>query len=113
MSKLNDTVFVIQAGAVIERTLRDLMDLVPTTSRPDGTGTKDYARENDDGAGVYTWMTWGGPERLLSQHDSLEDAVSRVEDLWISDIFNNTEIAVYPNRATAEDALRQEIEEAE
>lgn len=109
MSKLNDTVFIIKSGAVVERTLRDLMDYVPTTSRPDGIGTKDYARENDDGAGVYSWVTWGGPERLLQQFDDMAAAVSYVEDLWIVDIFNNTELAVYASEKDAQQALADEI----
>lgn len=105
MSKLNQTVFLIEADAVVERKLSDLMDLVPTTSRPDGIGTKDYARENDDGAGVYTWATWGGPERLMSQHVTIDEAVARVEDIWIGEIFGSTEVAVYATAEAANAAL--------
>ena len=102
MSTLQAAVWIVQGGTVKQTTLADLMYLVETTPRPDGIGTKRYARENDDGWATYAYF---GRERLLHQFASEEEAIAAVEEIWIGEIFNNNQIDVYLTEREALEVL--------
>ena len=120
---LNTTCWTIQDGAIVQGTLDDFSHFIETTTRPTGVGTKYYtttisrrnesdtdydgnevapAEEFSDVWVVAKWMTWGGPEHVISEHDSEAEAIQAVEAFYVSDILHNNELAIYLNRQQAE-----------
>ena len=106
MSILDNTVFIIRDNAVAEVTYRDLMDYAETTTRPTGIGTKRYVTTDaDDNWCVAAWLTWGGPEHIISRHDSEAEAQAAVEAIWVREIEDVPDLMLFCTREAAEEAL--------
>ena len=108
MSLLDNTVFIVRDNAVAEVTYHDLMDYVETTTRPTGIGTKRYVTTDADGNWcVAAWLTWGGPEHIISRHDSEAEAQAAVEAIWVREIEGAADLMLFCSREAAEEALAE------
>lgn len=108
MSKLNQTVWIIQGGRVVETTYADLIGYIDTTTRPTGVGPSHYVCQDDDGRWcVAHWVTSNGPEHIFGRYDSEADAVATIEAIWIDQIQHSDEVVVYSHKALAEAVLAE------
>jgi len=110
MSKLNEKVWVIRNNIAVEVTLRDLDKHIEISTRPTGVGTKHYVTQVNDKWCHAVWVTYGGPERIIAQFETEQEAISAVEDAWLHDIWNNTEETVYATKEAAEVVLADAID---
>lgn len=118
--------FYVQDGKVCEGTLADLDHFIETTTRPTGVGYKYYVttisrrvdavyddednkiepERMEDVWALANWATWGGPEVIVSEFDSEEEANAAAEEIYIYDILNNSEFSVHFDRESAEAELK-------
>ena len=133
MTTLSTTCFTVQDGKIVEGTLADFTCYIESTTRPTGVGykyyvttvTRDIERDTDqvdeDGYVITEtvqddvwvlakWATWGGPERVVREFDSEEEANAAAEERYVYDILNNADMSIYLDRASAESDLAQNIE---
>lgn len=130
MSKITlaTTCYTIANGAIVEGTLTDFDGYIETSPRPQGVGKKFYAttfsrdikREtgalDSDGEPITEfarvdvwalayWATWAGPEVVVQEYATEEEADAAAEQTYVYDILNNSEISIYLDRASAEEDL--------
>jgi hypothetical protein len=132
MSKitLSTPCYFVENGEVKESTLESFDRYIETTTRPAGVGPKYYATtvsrprdavyDADDNliepAGysdvwaLAYWATWGGPERVIQEFATEEEAVAAAEALYVQEILDNGEMAIYLDRQGAENELRMILE---
>ena len=130
MSKIITTLktpcFYVQDGEVREGTLADFSHFIETTTRPTGVGYKYYVttvsrrteavyddedkeiepERMEDVWALAKWATWGGPEVIVSEFDSEEEANAAAEETYVYDILNNSEMSVHLDRESAEAELK-------
>jgi hypothetical protein len=121
---LNTTCYTVEAtGQIVTGTLNDFEHHIETTTRPNGVGYKYYpttikrpiydetgdlalcadgSPAHDDIWVLAKWATWGGPQVVVSEHDSEEAAQQAAEETYIHDILNNTEELIFLSLAKAE-----------
>lgn len=58
---------------------------------------------------VARWATWGGPEVIVSRHESEAEAQAAVEDIWIMDIYDNGEESIFFTREEAQNFLNEDL----
>lgn len=124
--------FYVQDGKVCEGTLGDLDRFIETTTRPTGVGYKYYVttvsrrvdavyddEDNEiepefmkDVWALAKWATWSGPEVVVREFDSEEEANAAAEETYVYDILNNSEMSVHFDRASAEAELQAIQDEA-
>lgn len=123
MTKLDQECFTVWDGKVEQGTLADFSHFIETTTRPHGVGYKYYAttvsRRNesdtdDDGNEVLPeevfrdqwvlakWATWCGPEVVVLEFESEDEASAAAEDSYVYDILHNSEFPIYLDRQSAE-----------
>ena len=112
--KLDRQVFTIDYDAqkVVTQTYRDLFDLVETIPRPEGIGTKYYAKEV--GFEDQMWAVCyfdAGRENRLTFAATENEAISLVEDLWIYDIENHFDTVVLSSFEQAQELLQQYLDD--
>jgi hypothetical protein len=106
MSRLDQTVWTIHTGAVVQCTYNDLRDHIRTATRPDGIGYEYYVKPFGDGTfGLFRHL--GAGEKLVREYNNEDDAVSEAERIWIMDIDASGEIAVFHRAADAARALAE------
>ena len=118
---LSTTCFTVQNNQIVEGTLADFDYLIETTTRPTGVGYKYYAttitRTPEETAMdiwvLAKWTTWNGPEVVVRECESEEEANQAAEEKYIHDILNNNEFSIYLDRSGAEAELAMLKEEDE
>lgn len=128
MTNLTTTCFTTQDGKIVEGTLADFTCYIESTTRPTGVGykyyvttvTRDVERDTDqvdeDGHVITEtvqddvwvlakWATWGGPEVIVREFESEEEANVAAEETYVHDIMNNSEMTIHLDRAEAERVL--------
>lgn len=133
MNTLNTTCYTIEDGKIVEGKLADFDLYIESTTRPTGVGYKYYAttvqrdieRDTDqvdeDGYTITEtvqedvwvlakWATWGGPQVVVREFETEDEAKAAAEETYVYDILNNQETPIYLDRADAESALAQQIE---
>lgn len=129
---LNTTCFTVQRAAVVEGTLADFDHFIERTTRPTGVGYKYYATTvsrssesdtDDDGNEVLPaeefsdvwvlakWATWGGPEVVVREFDTEDDARAAAEESYVYDILHNSEMVIHLDRDGAVRELAQQMED--
>lgn len=131
MTTLNTACYTIKDGAIIEGTLANFTCYIESTTRPQGVGYKYYAttvtrdveRETDEvdengyaitetvPADVWAlakWATWGGPEIVVREFETEEEANAAAEETYVQDILGNNEITIHLERADAERDLAEQ-----
>lgn len=133
MNTLNTTCYTVQDGQIVEGTLADFTHFIETTTRPTGVGYKYYAttvtrmieratdKLDENGYTIYEeveadvwvlakWATWGGPQVVVSEHESEEEAEDAAEQTYVYDILNNSEFVIWLDRVEAERELAESAE---
>jgi hypothetical protein len=118
MTNLTTTCFTVQDGKIVEGTLADFTCFIESTTRPTGVGykyyvttvTRDVERDTDqvdEDGDVITetveddvwvlakWATWGGPQVVVREFESEEEANTAAEETYVHDILNNPEISIH------------------
>jgi hypothetical protein len=123
---LHTPCFYIEDGEVREGVLGDFDNLIETATRPTGVGYKYYvttihrrvdAVYDDEGNEIEPerieevwalakWATWNGPEIVVQEFDSEEEANAAAEQTYVHDILGNSEVCVYLDRESAEAELK-------
>lgn len=110
--KLDQQVFTIDYAiqAVVPKTYRELFHLVDQSSRPAGSGTKYFATPTGSesqpwAVGYYT----GSCEKLFQFFETEDEAISAVEDMWIDDIWNQSDFSVYATLEEAQESLAETL----
>ena len=106
MTNLATTCFTVQDGKIIEGTLSDFTCFIESTTRPTGVGYKYYSTtvEGDVWA-LVKWATWSGPEVIVQEFDSEQEANTAAEETYVQDILNNSEMQIHLDRGAAEREL--------
>lgn len=110
MANLNTTCYTIEDGKIVEGTLSDFDMYIEKTTRPTGVGYKYYATTENDVWVLAKWATWGGPQVVVREFETEDEAKAAAEETYVYDILNNQETPIYLDRADAESALAQQIE---
>lgn len=130
MTDLATTCFTVEDGKIIEGTLNDFRCYIKSTTRPTGIGYEYYAttvtrsferdtwQMDEDGEPITEpvqedvwvlakWATWGGPEVVVREFESEEQAKTAAEETYVYDILNNSEMSIHLERSDAESELAE------
>lgn len=103
MSRLDKVVFIIENGAIVETTLRNLMDrFVDETTTPQGVGARYHLR----GTQLWTWGFNGNSPELISEHETEQEAQEALDETFYTDYCNASEVGDFSSREDAEEYLR-------
>lgn len=129
---LNTECYTIDDGKIVKGILNDFRQFIETTTRPTGVGPAYYATTIirpttkeviddegniieaegfDDVWALAHWVTWGGPEVIIDTFETEAEAEEAAEDIYISDILNNSEMCIYLSLADAERVLAELVED--
>lgn len=130
---LDTQCFTIEDGRIFAGILRDFDNLIARTTRPHGVDYKYYATTlrvrnesdtDDDGKEVLPteeyrnqwvlakWATWGGPQVVVRELDTEEEALDAAEETYVYDILHHAEAQIYLDLAEAEQALASQQADA-
>jgi len=98
MSKIDQVVFTIEAGWVVESAIRDLSGYIDETTTPHGVAPRLHVR----GTELWTWGHAGNFPKLVRAYDTEAEAVEALEDSFAYDFWNSPNILAFNNRADAE-----------
>lgn len=101
MSKLDQVVFLIENGKIVESKIRDLDGFIDETTTPHGIAPRFHVRENQ----LWTWGHAGNNPRMVREFDTEAEAVEAMEDHQATD-FWNSDILSFGSREEAETFLR-------
>ena len=106
MSKLDQVVYTIENGQIVECTLRDFVDgSIDETTTPHGIGPRYHLR----GLDLWTWGHAGNNPCCINTFDTEADAIAALEDTFAADVWNNPELVdLFPDRELAEAFIRGE-----
>lgn len=102
MSKLDTIVYLIENGAVVESSIRDLSNYIDETTTPHGIAPRYHTR----GTELWTWGHQGNDPHMVCAYDTEAEAEEALEDTFAHDFWNCAGILAFPNRADAEKFLR-------
>lgn len=103
MSKLDQIVFLIENGKIVESKIRDLDGFIDETTTPWGIGPRFHVRENE----LWTWGHGGNNPRMLRDFDTEAEAVEEMEDFQAMD-FYDSDILSFTTREQAQAFLRDD-----
>lgn len=106
MSKLDQVVYIIEEGKVVESAIRDMDGYIDETTTPRGVGPRFHTRGNE----LWTWGHQGNFPKMVQAFDTEEDAEEALEETFYQDFWNCPEICAFTNREDAEKALREMTE---
>lgn len=85
MSKLDQVVFLIEGGEIIESKIRDLDGFIDETTTPHGVAPRFHVRENQ----LWMWGYAGNNPRMVREFDTEAEAVEAMEDHQATDFWNS------------------------
>ncbi len=88
-------------------------DVERDTDQVDEDGHAITETVQDDVWVLAKWATWGGPEVVVREFDTEEEANTAAEETYVYDILNNSDMAIHLDRASAESDLAQQIKNDE
>jgi len=103
MSKIDQVVFVIDGGEIIEGTIRNFDGYIDETTTPHGVDARYHVRENE----LWTWGVGGNNARLIRAYDTEAEAIEALEDSFAHDFWNCADILAFATREAAEECLAQ------
>lgn len=106
MSKLDQVVYVIEDGKIIESRIRDLDGYIEETTTPRGVGPRYHVRENE----LWTWGHQGSLPALIRAYDTEAEAQEALEDSFADDFWRCSEILAFATREAAEAALAEMLQ---
>ena len=95
MSKINQVVYIIEEGRVVESAIRDLSGFIDETTTPQGIAPRFHVR----GTELWTWGHQGNAPHLISAYDTEAEAIEALEDSFAHDFWNCNEILAFTTRA--------------
>lgn len=102
MSKLDQVVFIIDNGQIVETPIRALDGYVEETTTPRGVAPVYHIRENE----LWSWGHAGNFPRMIRAYDSEAEAIEALEDSFAHDFWNSEVSALaFTTRADAEEFL--------
>jgi len=107
MTPLKTPCFVVIDGAVVDGTLGDYSRFIAETTRPDGVGRRYYVTTTGTRWALAKWATWAGPQVVVQEYDTEEEAWCAAEVIYVHDILHNTDILIHLDRAAAELELKE------
>ena len=98
MSKIDQVVFIIEEGRVVESTIRDLSGYIDETTTPHGIAPRLHVR----GTELWTWGHAGNFPEPVRAFGTEAEAVEALEDSFAYDFWHCQNILAFNNRAGAE-----------
>lgn len=106
MSKLDQTVFLIEDGKIIESKICDLSGYIDETTTPLGVGPRYHTRGNE----LWTWGHAGNFPRMLETFDTDEEAEAALEESFYYDFTNCNNLLWFWTREEAQNWLDENVE---
>jgi hypothetical protein len=106
MSKIDQVVYLIEDGKIIESSIRDLSGYIDETTTPRGVGPRYHTRGNE----LWTWGHQGNNPRIVSAYDTEAEAEEALEDTFAHDFWNCADILAFTTREDAEKWLAENAE---
>lgn len=103
MSALDQTVFVIANGKIVESKIRDLSGYIDETTTPYGIDTRFHVRGDE----LWTWGHAGNNPRMVSKYESEEDALAALDETFYQDFLCCSDISWFPTQKEAEQFLAE------
>lgn len=103
MSALNQTVYLVQNGQVIETTIGECDGYIDETTTPNGVAPRLHVR----GKNVWTWGHGGNFPNLVREFDTEEEARAALEDTFVYDFWKCPDILAFKTREAAEKLVRE------
>lgn len=103
MSKLDTIVYLIENGAVVESSIRNLDGYIDETTTPHGIAPRFHTR----GTELWTWGHNGNDPHRVDTYDTKAEAEEALEDTFYYDFWNCDSILAFKTRAEAEQFLAE------
>jgi hypothetical protein len=102
MSKLDQIVYLIDNGKIIESTIRALDGYIDETTTPHGIAPRFHVR----GTELWTWGHAGNFPRMVSSHDTEAEAIEALEDSFAYDFWQSNDFDAFTTREDAEASIK-------
>ena len=100
-SPLSTIVFIVENGVIIEGPISSFRGFIEETTTPRGVAAKYHVR----GDQLWTWGHQGNFPKMVSQHESEAEAVDALEDGFVYDFWECSDILAFKSRSDAEKYL--------
>lgn len=100
-SPLNTVVFVIGNGQIIEAPIGTFSGFIDETTTPRGVAARMHVR----GAELWTWGYAGNFPKMVEAFETEEEANRALDQTFVYDFWNCSEILAFPDRTGAEKCL--------
>lgn len=101
MSNLDDIVYIVEGGKVIESAIRDLNGFIEETTTPHGIAPKLHVRGNE----LWTWGHCGNFPKRIAAFETETEAQEALEDAHARDFWDSCEFVAFGSREDAEQAI--------
>ena len=105
MSKLDQVVYIIEDGEIVESRIRDIDGYIDETTTPKGIAPRYHVR----GRELWTWGVGGNSPRLIREYDTEEEAQEALDETFVHDFWSNGEFLAFSTREQAETFLRDGV----
>lgn len=105
---LNTPCFTVCDGQVVEGVLNNFSQYIEMATRPEGVGPRFYVKSLGDHWALVQWATWNGPEVIVENFDTQQEAEAAAERTYVDDILCNQEVLIFFDRAEAEAEAKAE-----
>jgi hypothetical protein len=104
VSKLDQRVFVVEDGRVVEKKIADFDGFIDETTTPRGVAPRYHVR----GTELWSWGHQGNFSRCVDKFDTEAEAEDALEGYFLMDYWACPDICAYKTREGAEASLQQE-----
>ncbi len=104
MSKIDQVVFVVKGGEIIEGPIRSFGGYIDETTTPYGVDARYHVRGNE----LWTWGVGGSNARMIGAYGTEAEAVEALEDTFAHDFWSCPDILAFATREAAEKCLAQD-----
>lgn len=105
MSKLDQVVFLVEDGDIVDSKIRDLDGYIDYTTTPKGVLPRYHVR----GTELWTWGVGGNNPRMIRDFDTEAEAQEALEDTFYQDFWNCSDFLAFSTREQAETFLRDGV----
>jgi hypothetical protein len=103
MSKLDETVFVIENDEIVECKISDLDGYIDITTTPRGVAPRLHLRDNE----LWSWGVQGNSPYKIREFETEEQAQEALEDRFADDFWECYSITAFSTREAAEKCLAE------
>lgn len=105
MSKLDTTVYLVEAGQITETTIRMCGGYIDVTTTPRGVAPRMHVR----GSELWTWGYQGNFPKLVRTYDTEGEAREALEETFLRDFWNASDILAFTTREAAEQFVTDDL----